>query len=160
MRHPTRPLSCLALALLVAGCGAPKVPTPVPVEGILAADAGLNPDVSGRPSPVTVKVYQLHTSGSFESSDFFSLYSQAATVLGADLVSSTDIIVRPGESKTFGQEIDPRTRFVGIVAGFRDIQNANWRALVPVPAADDLPEQRLEVTVKDRTAGASFVKAR
>jgi type VI secretion system protein VasD len=157
--HPTRPLPCLLLALLVAGCGAPKVPTPVPIDGVLAADAGVNPDISGRPSPVTVKVYQLHASGSFESSDFFALYNQAAAVLGADLVASTDIIVRPGESKKFGQEIDPRTRFVGIVAGFRDIQNASWRALVPVPAKD-LSEQRLEVTVKDLTAGASFVKAR
>ena len=157
--HPIRPLPRLVLALLIAGCGGPKVPTPVPIEGVLAAHAGVNPDISGRPSPVAVKVYQLHSSGSFESSDFFSLYNQAAAVLGADLVSSTDIIVSPGESKKFDQEIDPRTRFVGIVAGFRDIQNASWRALLPVPAKD-LSKQRLEVTVKDLTAGASFVKAR
>jgi len=148
----------VAALLLVAGCAA-KVPKPIPITGMLSAHAAVNPDITGRPSPVVVKVYQLHSAGSFESSDFFSLYNQAATVLGADLVSSTDIIVRPGESKKFDQEIDPRTRFVGVVAGFRDIQNASWRAVAAV-STDELPEQRLEVILKDLTAGASFVKAR
>jgi type VI secretion system protein VasD len=156
--HVVRRLSSLAALFIVAGCAA-KVPTPIPITGILTAHAAVNPDITGRPSPVAVKIYQLRSAGSFESSDFFSLYNQAAAVLGADLVSSTDITVRPGESKKFDEEIDPRTRFVGVVAGFRDIENARWRAVAPVPA-DELPEQQLEVSVKDLTAGASFVKSR
>ena len=156
--HVVRRLSRLAVLLFVAGCAA-KVPKPIPIPGVLTAHAAVNPDITGRPSPVAVKVYQLRSAGSFESSDFFSLYNQAATVLGADLVSSTDITVRPGESKKFDEEIDPKTRFVGVVAGFRDIENASWRAVVPVPA-DKLADQRLEVSVKDLTAGAAFVKPR
>src|SRR3990170_4768809 len=106
-----RRLSWLGALLLVAGCAA-KVAKPIPITGVLTAHAAVNPDITGRPSPVAVKVYQLRSAGSFESSDFFSLYNQAATVLGADLVSTTDITVRPGESKRFDEEIDPRTRFV------------------------------------------------
>jgi len=156
--HPVRRLSPFVALFLVAACAA-KVPKPIPIPGILTAHAAVNPDITGRPSPVAVKVYQLRSAGSFESSDFFSLYNQAATVLGADLVSSTDINVRPGESKKFDEEIDPKTRFVGVVAGFRNVENASWRAVAPVPA-DKLPEQRLEVSVKDLTVGASFVKSR
>lgn len=151
-------LAWLAVLCAVVGC-APKIPKPIPIGGVVVAQPALNPDITGRPSPVTVKVYQLRSAGGFESSDFFSLYNQAATVLGADLVSATDMIVRPGESKKFDQEIDPKTRFVGVVAAFRDIQNASWRAVVPVDP-DKLPEQRLEVQLKDLTTGASFVKSR
>jgi type VI secretion system protein VasD len=156
--HVVRRLSSLAVVLLVAGCAA-TVPKPIPITGIVIAHAAVNPDITGRPSPVAVKVYQLRSAGSFESSDFFSLYNQGATVLGADLVSSTDITVRPGESKKFDEEIDPKTRFVGVVAGFRNVENASWRAVAPVPA-DKLAEQRLEVSVKDLAVGASFVKSR
>jgi len=157
MRSAGRLLSYAILGLAVA-CGGPKVPKPVPIAGQLVADAAVNPDVTGRASPVAVKVYQLRSTGSFESSDFFALYGNAAAVLGADLVSSTDITVRPGETKRFDEEIDPRTRFVGVVAGFRNLENARWRAIVPVPT-EKLAEQRLEVTVKDLTAKASFAKA-
>jgi type VI secretion system protein VasD len=148
----------VVVLVLAAGC-TPKIPKPVPIAGNLTAAAEVNPDVSGRPSPVAVKVYQLRSVGSFEASDFFKLYTQPAVALGADLVSSTEIMVRPGESKRFDQEIDPQTRFVGVVAGFRDIENAQWRAVVPVPAKN-LPDQQLEVSLKHLTAAAAFTKSR
>ena len=153
-----RILSLLALVVAV-GCS-PKIPKAVPIAGNLTAAAQVNPDVSGRASPVAVKVYQLRSAGTFESSDFFKLYTQPAAALGADLVSSTEIMVRPGETKRFDQEIDPQTRFVGVVAGFRDVENAQWRAVAPVPAADDLPERQLEVSLKNLTAAAAFTKSR
>src|ERR1043166_2389314 len=134
MTDPRRPrIRPLVLLVLAAAC-APKIPKPVPIAGNVIAAAAVNPDVTGRPSPVAVKVYQLRSAGSFESSDFFALYTQPAAALGADLVSSTEVTVRPGETKRFDQEIDPQTRFVGVVAGFRDHENAQWRAVAPVPA--------------------------
>lgn len=142
---------------IVTSC-TPSIPKPVPITGNLIAAGAVNPDITGRASPVAVKIYQLKSVGSFESSDFFALYTQPAAALGADLVSSTEVTVRPGETKRFDQEIDPLTRFVGIVAGFRNLENAQWRAVAPVPAKK-LSSQQLEVTLKDLTAQVSFTKA-
>ena len=146
----------VTLAILVAGC-APSPPSAIPIGGSVSADDTVNPDVAGRPSPVAVKIYQLHSAGGFESSDFFALYSNATAALGPDLIASRDVTIRPGESKKFDEEIDPRTRFVGVVAAFRDVQNARWRAIVPVPAKD-LANRVLQVRVSNLAAEVSFVE--
>jgi type VI secretion system protein VasD len=143
--------------MFVVGCAASSPPSPTPISGTVSADGAVNPDIVGRPSPVAVKIYQLRTAGGFQSADFFGLYSNATAVLGPDLIASRDVVVRPGESTRFDEEIDPRTRFVGIVAGFRDVQNARWRAVVPVPAKG-LADHVLEVRLNNLAAEASFVE--
>src|SRR5262245_37148397 len=148
--------TAVVMALFLAGC-ATNPPSPTPIGGTVSADEAVNPDPGGRPSPIAVKIYQLRSAGGFESGDFFALYSNAAAILGPDLIASRDVTVRPGERKKFDEEIDPRTRFVGIVAGFRDVQNARWRAVVPVPTKD-LSDQVLEVRVSALAAEASFVE--
>ena len=159
MSHRRPPWISVSIALLVlAGC-TPNIPKPVPIAGNLIAAAAVNPDITGRASPVAVKIYQLKSAGSFESGDFFALYAQPAATLGADLVSLTEITVRPGETKRFDQEIELQTRFVGVVAGFRNLENAQWRAVVPVPPKK-LESQQLDVTVKDLAAKVEFTKAR
>jgi len=147
----------VGVAIAVAGCAASTPPSPTPIGGTVNADGAVNPDIAGRPSPVTVKIYQLRTAGGFESADFFAVYGNAAAVLGPDLIASRDVTVRPGETRRFDEEIDPRTRFVGIVAGFRDVQNARWRAVVPVPAKG-LADRVLEVRLSSLAAEASFVE--
>lgn len=158
MEHRSLGLLMAVLAAALIGCAASAPPAPTPIGGMVTADGAVNPDGTGRASPVTVKIYQLRTAGSFESGDFFALYGNAASVLGPDLISSQDLMIRPGESKRFAEEIDPRTRFVGVVAAFRDIQNAQWRAVVSVPA-EDLEHRVLEVRLSSLAAAASFVDA-
>ena len=84
----------LTLAVLLAGGGCAKAPPPAapaaptlppitiaaPPEAktkaamTLVATADTNPDGSGRPSPIVVRVYQLKTDGAFKGADFFALY--------------------------------------------------------------------------------------
>lgn len=89
----------------------------------------INPDARDRPSPLVIRVYELSAENAFQNSDFFKLYDDAEHALGKDLISVDDIVVRPGKVHKHPMSLDSRTRYIGVLAAFRDIQNAEWRVL-------------------------------
>ena len=103
----------------------------VPVT--LAATADVNPDADGRPSPIVIHVYQLTTDSAFVHADFSVLFDDGPKALGADVVSRDEQVIGPGESRTVYMTMSAEARFVGVVAAFRDVRNAEWRRLVPGP---------------------------
>jgi type VI secretion system VasD/TssJ family lipoprotein len=42
-------------------------------------------------------------------------------------------VLAPSERKTIDVSLSGETRYVGAIAAFRDIRNAQWRVLVPAP---------------------------
>src|SRR5262245_56604004 len=104
----------------------------------LAASADTNPDASGRPSPVVVRVYQLKTDAAFKGAEFFALYDDDMKVLGQELISRDEFVLAPSEKKTIDVAVARDTRFVGALAAFRDIRNAQWRGLVAAPQRSSL----------------------
>ena len=104
----------------------------------LAASADTNPDASGRPSPVVVRVYQLKTDAAFKGAEFFALYDDDQKVLGQELISRDEFVLAPSEKKTIDVAVARDTRFVGALAAFRDIRNAQWRGLVVAPQRSSL----------------------
>ena len=137
----------IALALL-ACAGAPK---PAQVAGTIQASSQVNPSTSKRPSPVLVRVYELKTAAAFNSADFMSLYQRDKAELGADLLGKEEFVLAPGESKTFAKTLAPDTRFLGVLAAYRDVEHAKWRSIVPVQ-----PGQMHNVVIK---AGQLSVEA-
>jgi type VI secretion system protein VasD len=141
----------LTIAVALTGCfkktppAAPAAP-PAPVITIaappdarvkatmtIAVSADTNPDASGRPSPVVVRVYQLRGDGAFNGADYFPLYDNEKMVLGEELVSRDEFVMNPGERRSLDVTLAADTRFVGAIAAFRDIRNAQWRAVVAAP---------------------------
>jgi type VI secretion system protein VasD len=124
----------------LTGCGmfakAPPPPPPPPKPGTLSinisASSAINPNTNNRPSPVVVRVYELKASAQFESADFLSLYDKDQAVLGADIVARDEIVFAPGDKKVINKPLAADTKFIGVVAAFRDLERARWRALVPV----------------------------
>lgn len=134
------PLRCVALiaaslafGALVAGCSATarRVPAPYAIE--LRADPKVNLNVSGRPSPVQVTVYELKSASIFESRDFFTLQADAHAALGAELLNTDQVILRPGETKVLRYAGNAEARVVGVVAAYRDLEQSKWRLLVSLP---------------------------
>ena len=139
----------LTLAALLAAGGCAKAPPPAaptlppitiaaPPEAktkaamTLVASADTNPDGSGRPSPIVVRVYQLKTDGAFKGADFFALYDDDQKVLGAEMISRDEYVLAPAERKTIDVTVSVDTRFIGALAAFRD-RNAESRALLAAP---------------------------
>jgi len=126
------------LILLVAGAAllgacASKPPKPAPTHAELIVSADVNPDASGRASPVVVRVYQLRNDGEFNSADFFGVYEKEKETLGASLVSREEYVLAPGENRKLDLPLNGDTRFIGVVAAYRDIRVARWRAISRPP---------------------------
>jgi type VI secretion system protein VasD len=122
-----------ATLMLSAACKAPPPPPPTAVKISVAVLASANPDSSGRPSPVLVRVYELKSTAAFDSADFFTLYGKDQATLGADLNAKSEFLLRPGENRSLEQTVQPGTKFIGVVAAYRDIERSRWRATAPVP---------------------------
>jgi len=125
----------LAVAALGVLAGCPKSVAsllPTKLEARLVASASLNPDPSGRASPLVVRVYELKDRDAFERADFFDLFDNEAATLGSDLVARDEMQLEPGQQRKVERRLDDKTRFLGVVAAYRDLDNAEWRAVVAV----------------------------
>ncbi len=151
--------TCLMAALLSACAAGP--PEPAATAGLITSAPMINPDRDGVAKPVMVRIYQLKTAGTFETADFFALQGDPAAVLGPDLLASEDMVVRPASKLSFESSLDPMARFVGVTAAFRDIDNAQWRALVELPEEKlikFLDKRQMLVGVDDRSVTLKFDK--
>lgn len=126
--------SMVGSALLLAGC-ASGPPAPASVRASIETATAVNADRSGRASPVVIKIYELKTRTAFDGADFFSLFERERDTLGAELLAVEEIQLRPGDKRGFERTLQPATRFVGVVAAFRDIDRAQWRAVAAVTPA-------------------------
>ncbi|HET7794994.1 MAG TPA: type VI secretion system lipoprotein TssJ, partial [Rhizobacter sp.] len=132
-------------ASLLPGCsmlGLSK--SPATLNATVVASAQVNPDTRKRPSPVMVRVFELKSSTSFDQADFVSLFEKEQAVLGADLLGRDEFVLRPGESRSVSKQLSPDTRFIGVMVGYREIERARWRAVVPV-AVGKKNEMRIDL---------------
>lgn len=122
----------LFCAALFAGC-ASGPPKPVKARMTVVAQPDVNPDATGRPSPIVVRVYQLQQDAKFANAEFFALFDDEQQVLGADLLARDEVTLIPGERKEVEFDVNGSAKFVGAIAAYRDIRNSQWRALQPAP---------------------------
>lgn len=120
-------LVLLGLVAVLGGCAiANSVADPETTLRIEPA-INVNPDAKGRPSPLVIRLFELDSRHAFRTADFFKLYDEPEQTLGADLVASGDIVVRPGRVYKHAMSLNRETRYIGVLAAFRDIRNAQWR---------------------------------
>ena len=116
----------------VAVAPPPAPPKPSVAELSFVIDPNVNPDASGRPSPVVVRIYELKSLSAFNRADFFSLYEKDRELLAADLVNRDELPMVPGGKPQAITTLRSDTRYLGVVAAFRDIEGARWRASTPI----------------------------
>ena len=131
----SRTTSVLLLAVLglLPGCSnLSPYSTLTTLDLTLAASDLVNPDLHGRPSPVVVQLIELRQGVAFEHADFFGLYGNAQQTLSKDWVNSDELELRPGDRLGLKLRIGPDSRFVGVLAAYRDLPNVQWRLLIPL----------------------------
>jgi type VI secretion system protein VasD len=111
----------------------PPPPPPVILTLNLTASADVNPDSQNRPSPVVVRLYQLKDDAAFKDADIYALFDKEQATLGAGLASREEYELAPLEHRALIIKPPPDVRFIGVVAAYRDIRNAQWRAQLGVP---------------------------
>ncbi|EDT05537.1 conserved hypothetical protein [Burkholderia ambifaria IOP40-10] len=133
-------VATLACALALSACassGEPKPKEPIRLDMRVNARPDVNPDDRGRAAPIVVRIYELKNGGAFNAADFFTLQTQDKTVLADDVVKRDELQLRPGEHQTLVRRPDPATTTIGVIAAYRDLPNAVWRAVYTMPATPD-----------------------
>jgi type VI secretion system protein VasD len=129
----------------------PPPPLPPTLELGITAGADQNPDPTGQPTPVAIRVFQLTGTGRFENADPFALAGDPQKALDDEMIGSEEFIVRPGEMLRIERPVKPGAQFAGIVVLFRDIDNARWRAVAKLephgPTRLAVRTERLSVVV-------------
>lgn len=126
-------LTALAALVLLAGCSSLSPYSHVTKLNLkLTASDQLNPDLNGRASPIVVRLFELKHPVAFENADFFSLYERARESLAPDLVANEEIELRPGETVEMKLSVEAGSRYVGVLAAYRDLPETKWRYTVQV----------------------------
>ncbi|OMH38683.1 type VI secretion system lipoprotein TssJ [Motiliproteus sp. MSK22-1] len=110
--------------------------TPTRLELQAKASEDINPAADGSAAPLVILIYELSAKSKFESSDFFSLYAEKPATLGDEMIARVEQNIMPGQELTINRELKPETKFIGLVAAFRDIDNASWRLIAPIEATE------------------------
>jgi len=138
----------LSLALLAGCASAPARNEQMKLDLAVEAKSTVNPDDKGRASPVLVRVYELKTESSFKNADYFSLDKNDKTLLTQDLLVRDEFVLRPGESRDIERKLNPDTKVIGLLVGYRDLGKATWRSIQKLPAAPEVAWYRTVVPAR------------
>jgi len=106
------------------------------VELHFHAISGLNPGATGQPAPVRVRIFELKNAATFSRSDYFALAERAQATLGADLIDQDEVLIQPGQQLSLQRDLDPATRHIGLLVGYRELDQSLWRTVINVPARE------------------------
>jgi type VI secretion system (T6SS) VasD/EvfM/TssJ family lipoprotein len=96
---------------------------------------------SRRRAPAQPRCPQAAVAGG-DAGDFVSLFEKEQAVLGAELVAREEFVLRPGEKRVLTKTLSADTRFIGVLAAFRDLERTRWHVTVPV-----VPGKKNEVSI-------------
>ena len=139
----------LSIFGLLIGCSS----KPPMLSVNLQAANYLNPDIYKHSSPVVVTIYQLKSPTTFQQANFYALSNNPVGVLGADLLDKQEIELRPKQTQKLKIPLSPETNYIGLIASFRNPDQAQWRKLVKVEPGSSA---KLKVSIATQKIMASI----
>ena len=133
----------LLAPFLIAGCASNKPPPSLKIMMSIEVDDLVNINDQGVPSPIVVRLYELKTNSAFEQSAFFDLFDNDTAKLGTDMLGRRELELKPGDKLYFTREAAYESRYLGVIAGYRELGKAEWRSI-----AEIVPERDNEMLVR------------
>jgi type VI secretion system protein VasD len=91
-----------------------------------------NTSGTGQSLSTVVRIYQLKSPQAFDQLDYAQLQTNDMDALKADLLGSTDLVLRPNANASISEPMSDDAEYVGIVAFFRDDgRDSKWKLVVP-----------------------------
>jgi type VI secretion system protein VasD len=98
----------------------------------LVSRTSLNASDAGQPLSTVVRLYQLKTPQAFQQLNYRQLQALDRDALGADLLATKDVVLRPDTRASVSEPMHAQAEYVGVVAFFRDAgKTTAWKLLVP-----------------------------
>ncbi|KDB10160.1 type VI secretion lipoprotein, VC_A0113 family [Burkholderia sp. lig30] len=112
----------------------------------LSARDALNPDDAGRATSVAVRVYQLKDRKMLDGASYEDLLKNDRTVLAQDLQEGMSSVLNPGASASLSQPMRADTKYVAIVAFYRNPGSGDgWKYVIEKKKLDADKPLRLEL---------------
>ncbi|KVO03902.1 type VI secretion protein [Burkholderia ubonensis] len=112
----------------------------------LSARDAVNPDDAGRPTSVAIRVYQLKERKQFDGASYDDLLKNDRTVLAQDLQANMASVLNPGAAASLSQPMQADTRFIAIVAFYRNPGNDDgWKYVIERKKLDADKPLKLEL---------------
>ncbi|MBN9031890.1 MAG: type VI secretion system lipoprotein TssJ [Rhizobiales bacterium] len=105
-------------------------PAAASLDFVAVASPLANPGPDGVPAPVVMRLYQLNAETNFSNASFRQLWEEDAKTLGPTMLGKTEIYLTPGGIEHVKANLIEGTSIVAVVVGFRNFENAKWRAMV------------------------------
>jgi type VI secretion system protein VasD len=145
----------MALFLLVLqGCSAVEQTTGISLGNkettltvTLTAAADINPDLNNKPSPVLIRLFFLTARSNFDNSSYDALFDQADGGLAGEFLTVRDVLLVPGSQQQLKLEQNEQVAFVGVVAGYRQLDAIRWRDAISSTQASFLGKSNLRIQV-------------
>lgn len=131
----TRCFLAFIFLVFLAGCASTESKMAVPYVVELRAAKDVNKSLGSRASPVKVTIFELKSTNAFERADFFALQQNPQQALGDQLLDVSSVILRPNTTEVIKGSGNIQAKVLGIIAGYRDINNSQWRLIVELPEA-------------------------
>lgn len=112
----------------------------------LSAREALNPDDAGRATSVAVRVYQLKDRKMFDGASYEDLLKSDRTILAQDLQANLAAVLNPGASASLSQPMQADTKYIAIVAFYRNPDNGDgWKYVIEKKKLDADKPLKLEL---------------
>jgi type VI secretion system protein VasD len=135
-RSPVRGIRFAILPLLaLLGACASHPPANISINVTAARD--VNPDSTGRPSPIVTRIYELSGTDRFSKTDIFQLLDHDKDGLASDMLDRQELVLQPGEARTVKLAVKDGAKYLGVIAAYRDVDHADWRTVTVLPASED-----------------------
>ncbi|MBS0422979.1 MAG: type VI secretion system lipoprotein TssJ [Proteobacteria bacterium] len=137
-------ITLIIFVLILTGCSGPPKPPIATVS--LNVQPNINPLLSATETkvpearPVVIRLYELSSLAAFNSADFFSVFNDYKTTLESELITSEELRVTPGQKQKFNRTLNINTRYVGVVAAYKNLEESQWRASAAIPPNEIAPE--------------------
>ena len=142
------PAALIASLAVLGGCSALSPNSDLTkLDLSLQGSDRLNPDLNDRPSPIVIRLLELKHPVAFENADFFSLYQRPKEALSPDLVIQEELELRPGEQRDLKLFVQEGSRYVGVLAAYRDLPESSWRFVIPL---EHKAQNRIELRLDER----------
>jgi len=117
------------------------------------AQRSLNTDARNASASLALRIYVLRDASAFEKASFDSLYDDDAATLGSNVLVRESLHLRPGDARDLTLELSGEARALAVFGAFREIEHAQWRAVLPVPEGTPAPRARVEAQARQLQVG-------
>nr|WP_285836154.1 type VI secretion system lipoprotein TssJ [Larsenimonas suaedae] len=103
------------------------------VDLSMVAESDMNADGNGLGAPMSFQVLQLKDDSKLMAADYAEVSDDLENALGTNYIDHDDFALLPRQFKFYESfDVDPETRFIGVIAYYNDPDHAEWKKVVRI----------------------------